>query len=97
MVRGRTGSALEHSLGCVPWPSPPPRSGAADQGAGSARGRANVAPEQDVVVLAYDVEHAGLSGIHQDLMIGGPQVAVDGLDAAGNASPILRDDVWVLE
>jgi aminopeptidase len=38
-----------------------------------------------------------LSGIHQDLMIGGPQVAVDGLDAAGNATPILRDDVWVLE
>jgi aminopeptidase len=38
-----------------------------------------------------------LSGIHQDLMIGGPEVAVDGLDAAGNATPILRDDVWVLE
>ncbi|HET6869730.1 MAG TPA: aminopeptidase [Solirubrobacteraceae bacterium] len=37
------------------------------------------------------------SAIHQDLMIGGPKVAVDGLDAAGNATPILRDDVWVLE
>ena len=37
------------------------------------------------------------SDIHQDLMIGGPEVAVDGLDAAGNATPILRDDAWVLE
>jgi leucyl aminopeptidase (aminopeptidase T) len=30
-------------------------------------------------------------------MIGGPEVTVDGLDAAGNPTPILRDDVWVLE
>ncbi|MGN6869570.1 MAG: aminopeptidase [Solirubrobacteraceae bacterium] len=37
------------------------------------------------------------SSIHQDLMIGGPDVAVDGLDGAGNATPILREDVWVLE
>ena len=36
------------------------------------------------------------SGIHQDLMIGGPQVAVDGIDDAGNVVPILRDDTWVL-
>jgi aminopeptidase len=38
-----------------------------------------------------------MSGIHQDLMIGGPEVDVDGLDAAGSATPILRDDTWVLE
>lgn len=37
-----------------------------------------------------------VSHIHQDMMIGGPEVAVDGLDAAGTATPILRDDVWVL-
>lgn len=35
------------------------------------------------------------SGIHQDLMIGGPHVAVDGIDDAGNFIPILRDDAWV--
>ncbi|MBV9607507.1 MAG: aminopeptidase [Solirubrobacterales bacterium] len=47
----------------------------------------------------YGRERRGfnLSGIHQDLMIGGPEVAVDGLDGAGNATPILRDDVWLLE
>jgi aminopeptidase len=37
-----------------------------------------------------------VSGVHQDMMIGGPETAVDGLDAAGNATPILREDVWVL-
>lgn len=36
------------------------------------------------------------SAIHQDLMIGGPQVAVDGIDDTGNFVPILRDDAWVL-
>jgi aminopeptidase len=38
-----------------------------------------------------------LSGIHQDLMIGGPEVTVDGLDAAGNATPILSEDKWMLQ
>ncbi|MBM2823368.1 MAG: hypothetical protein HW413_2114 [Thermoleophilia bacterium] len=29
-------------------------------------------------------------------MMGGPEVDVDGLDAAGNATPIIRNDVWQL-
>jgi aminopeptidase len=33
---------------------------------------------------------------HVDFMIGGPEVAVDGLTAEGEEIPLLRDDVWVL-
>ncbi|HZT44986.1 MAG TPA: aminopeptidase [Gaiellaceae bacterium] len=36
------------------------------------------------------------SRAHTDFMVGGPEVEVDGLDAAGRATPILRDNAWQL-
>lgn len=43
------------------------------------------------------VEHGvNVARIHTDVVIGGPEVDVDGIAKDGRASPILRDDAWVL-
>jgi len=42
---------------------------------------------------AAQVNH---SKVHTDLMIGAPEVAVDGITADGERVPILRDEVWQL-
>ena len=37
-----------------------------------------------------------VSAIHLDVMIGGPEVDVDGIGADGSETPVLRENAWVL-
>jgi aminopeptidase len=42
-------------------------------------------------------EGMNVSGVHTDFMVGGPELAVDGITRDGRAIPILREDAWQLD
>jgi aminopeptidase len=46
------------------------------------------------VVDEQDLRRVNHSEIHIDFMIGGPELAVTGLHADGEETPLLRDAIW---
>jgi aminopeptidase len=64
-----------------------------------ALGSAYLSAIRDGSSLARE-ERSGLgineSALHVDVMLGGPDVRVDGLAADGRATPIIHDDLWLL-
>lgn len=77
------------------------RNGLLDENASShiALGSAYLEPLEGASTMSDEQRvTAGInvSAIHLDVMIGGPEVDVDGLDATGTEIPILRQGRWVL-
>jgi aminopeptidase len=55
-----------------------------------------VASERDGTAKDPGELGVNMSGVHVDIMIGGPEVEVDGLLRGGSAVPLLRTDRWQL-
>jgi aminopeptidase len=53
-------------------------------------------PELPEDEAEQDARGFNLSGVHQDAMIGGPEVEVTGIAKNGDRVPLIRDNAWVL-
>jgi aminopeptidase len=47
-------------------------------------------------LVAREAAGFNSSQVHQDIMIGGAEVAIDGIDHSGATIPIIRDNEWIL-
>lgn len=44
----------------------------------------------------WEARGLNTSAVHHDVMIGGPEVSVDGIDSEQNRTPVIRDGNWIL-